>query len=65
MPVSASGLLLFNVALVHGARHAEPAVLGVAVACVPVVLAAVALLAAYLPARRASRMAPLDALRAE
>lgn len=39
--VSVSGLLLFNVALVHGARHAEPAVLGVAVACVPVVLAAV------------------------
>jgi drug/metabolite transporter (DMT)-like permease len=37
--VAVSGLLLFNVALVHGSRHAEPAVLGVAVACVPVVLA--------------------------
>lgn len=37
--VTVSGLLLFNVALVHGSRHAEPAVLGVAVACVPVVLA--------------------------
>ena len=35
-----SGLLLFNVALVRGAEHAEPAVLGVAVACVPLVLAA-------------------------
>lgn len=33
-----SGLVLFNVALVQGARHAEPAVLGVAVACVPLVL---------------------------
>jgi drug/metabolite transporter (DMT)-like permease len=37
--VTAAGLLLFNVALVHGARHAEPAVLGVAVACVPILLA--------------------------
>ena len=39
--VAGSGLLLFNVALVRGAHHAEPAVLGVAVACVPIVLAAV------------------------
>ena len=34
-----TGMVLFNLALVHGARHAEPAVLGVAVACVPVLLA--------------------------
>ena len=36
--VAACGLVLFNVALVAGSRHAEPAVLGVAVACVPPVL---------------------------
>jgi drug/metabolite transporter (DMT)-like permease len=38
--IAAAGLVLFNVALVQGSRHAEPAVLGVAVACVPAVLAA-------------------------
>lgn len=37
--VTVTGLVIFNVALVHGARHAEPAVIGVAVACVPLVLA--------------------------
>jgi drug/metabolite transporter (DMT)-like permease len=37
--IAATGLVLFNVALVAGSRHAEPAVLGVAVACVPAVLA--------------------------
>ncbi|MHB8295603.1 MAG: DMT family transporter [Acidimicrobiales bacterium] len=39
--VAATGLVIFNVALVRGSAHAEPAVLGVAVACVPVVLAAI------------------------
>jgi drug/metabolite transporter (DMT)-like permease len=34
-----TGMFVFNLALVHGARHAEPAVLGVAVACVPILLA--------------------------
>jgi drug/metabolite transporter (DMT)-like permease len=38
--IAATGLIIFNLALVQGARHAEPAVLGVAVACVPVLLAA-------------------------
>ncbi|WP_099343718.1 MULTISPECIES: DMT family transporter [unclassified Actinoplanes] len=38
--VTVAGLLVFNIALMHGARHAEPAVLGVAVACVPILLAA-------------------------
>lgn len=37
--VAATGLVLFNVALVRGSAHAAPAVLGVAVACVPIVLA--------------------------
>lgn len=36
--VAATGLLLFNVALVQGSAHAEPAVLAVAVASVPIVL---------------------------
>jgi drug/metabolite transporter (DMT)-like permease len=39
--IAAGGLVLFNVGLVEGAAHAEPAVLGVAVACVPAVLAAI------------------------
>jgi drug/metabolite transporter (DMT)-like permease len=39
--VAATGLVLFNVAMVRGSEHAEPAALGVAVACVPVVLALV------------------------
>ena len=37
--IAGAGLVLFNVALVQGSRHAEPAVLGVAVACVPALLA--------------------------
>ncbi len=37
--VAVTGLVLFNVALVEGSEHAEPAVLGVAVACVPLALA--------------------------
>ncbi len=37
--IAATGLVTFNVALVDGSRHAEPAVLGVAVACVPMLLA--------------------------
>lgn len=39
--VTVTGLVLFNVALVYGSRHAEPAVLAVAVACVPLALATV------------------------
>ncbi|MFF3565786.1 DMT family transporter [Streptomyces sp. NPDC002574] len=39
--IAVTGLLLFNVAVVRGVGHAEPAVVAVAVACVPVVLAVV------------------------
>jgi drug/metabolite transporter (DMT)-like permease len=39
--IAVTGLVLFNLALVAGSRHAEPAVLGVAVACVPAVLAVI------------------------
>jgi drug/metabolite transporter (DMT)-like permease len=39
--IAATGLVMFNIALVQGSRHAEPAVLGVAVACVPSLLAVV------------------------
>ncbi|MFC3960953.1 DMT family transporter [Nocardia jiangsuensis] len=38
--VALTGLVAFNIALVRGSRHAEPAVLAVAVACVPIALAA-------------------------
>jgi drug/metabolite transporter (DMT)-like permease len=44
--VAATGLVLFNVAVVRGVAHAEPAVIGVAIAAVPVVLAVVGPLAA-------------------
>jgi len=43
--IAGTGLVLFNVALVAGSRHAEPAVLGVAVACVPPMLAMIGPLA--------------------
>ncbi|HEX6443717.1 MAG TPA: DMT family transporter [Streptosporangiales bacterium] len=39
--VAATGLVLFNVAVVRGVAHAEPAVVAVAVACAPVLLGVV------------------------
>jgi drug/metabolite transporter (DMT)-like permease len=36
--VAATGLVLFNVAIVRGVAHAQPAMIAVAVACVPVLL---------------------------
>jgi drug/metabolite transporter (DMT)-like permease len=51
--LAASGLVLFNVALVRGVAHAEPAVIAVAVACVPVLLGVLGpLLERQAPARR-------------
>jgi drug/metabolite transporter (DMT)-like permease len=44
--VAATGLVLFNVGIVRGVEHAEPAVIGVAVAAVPLVLAVAGPLAA-------------------
>lgn len=57
--VSAAGLVLFNVALVRGGAHAEPAVLGVAVACVPPLFA---VLGPILEKRRPARHGVLAAL---
>ncbi|MGH3615228.1 MAG: DMT family transporter [Pseudonocardia sp.] len=39
--VAGTGLVLFNVAVVRGVAHAEPAVIGIAVASVPLLLAVV------------------------
>ena len=36
--IAATGLVLFNVAIVRGVAHAEPATIAVAVACVPIVI---------------------------
>jgi drug/metabolite transporter (DMT)-like permease len=58
--VTATGLVLFNVALVHGARHAEPALLGVAVAGTPLLLAvAGSLLAGRRPTARVATSAAI------
>lgn len=51
--IAALGLVLFNVAIVRGVTHAEPAVIAVAVACVPVILGVVGpLLEHRAPSRR-------------
>ncbi|KAA1419921.1 DMT family transporter [Mumia zhuanghuii] len=51
--LAGSGLVLFNVALVRGAEHAEPAAIAVAVASVPVVLGLLGpLLESSSPSRR-------------
>lgn len=51
--VAAVGLVLFNVAMVRGLSHAEPAAIAVGIACVPVVLGVVGpLLERHAPNRR-------------
>jgi len=57
--IGVTGLVVFNLALVEGSRHAEPAVLGVAVACVPAVLA---LIGPLLEGTRPRTAAVADAL---
>lgn len=56
--VASSGLVLFNVAVVRGIAHAEPAVIAVAVASVPILLA---LLGPLLEGGRPSRQVLLAA----
>ncbi|MGW0882303.1 DMT family transporter [Streptomyces sp. NPDC002671] len=56
--IAVTGLVLFNVAVVRGVAHAEPAVIAVAVACVPVVLGVVG---PVLERRRPSRQVLLAA----
>ncbi|MEV5842391.1 DMT family transporter [Streptomyces sp. NPDC051985] len=58
--LAVTGLVLFNVAVVRGVAHAEPAVIAVAVACVPVVLAVVGpLLERRSPSRQVLVAAPV------
>ena len=57
--IAVTGLVVFNVALVEGSKHAEPAVLGVAVACVPAVLAVIGPLLEGSRPRRAGLAAAL------
>jgi drug/metabolite transporter (DMT)-like permease len=57
--VALTGSVLFNIALVQGSGHAEPAVLGVSVACVPPLLAVLGPLA---DGRRPSRAGLAGAL---
>ena len=58
---SSFGLTRFISGFLFGVKPLDPVVF----LAVPVVLSAVALLAAWLPARRASRVDPCEALRAE
>ncbi|MFG2875374.1 EamA family transporter [Streptomyces sp. NPDC048337] len=56
--IAATGLVLFNVAVVRGVAHAEPAVIAVAVASVPILLG---LTGPFLEGRRPSRQVLLAA----
>lgn len=58
--VAATGLVLFNVAVVRGVAHAEPAVIAVAVASVPILLGLIGpLLEGRRPSRRVLLAAPV------
>ncbi|MFC9292628.1 EamA family transporter [Streptomyces sp. NPDC057011] len=56
--IAVTGLVLFNVAVVRGVAHAEPAVIAVAVASVPILLG---LIGPFLEGRRPSRQVLLAA----
>ncbi|MFD9301506.1 EamA family transporter [Streptomyces sp. NPDC060048] len=58
--IAATGLVLFNVAVVRGVAHAEPAVIAVAVASVPILLGVMGpLLEGRRPSRRVLLAAPV------
>jgi drug/metabolite transporter (DMT)-like permease len=57
--IAATGLVLFNVAIVRGVAHAEPAVIAVAVACVPVLLGIIGPLLEHQAPRRRIVLAAL------
>ncbi|MEU8777607.1 DMT family transporter [Streptomyces sp. NPDC048606] len=58
--IAATGLVLFNIAVVRGVAHAEPAVIAVAVASVPIVLGVMGpLLERRAPSRRVLWAAPV------
>ncbi len=60
-PVAAAGLTRFMSSLLYGVEAMDP----VTFATVAVMLTAIALVASYVPAVRASRIDPLEALRFE
>ncbi|MFF3849775.1 DMT family transporter [Streptomyces sp. NPDC002328] len=58
--IAVTGLVLFNVAVVRGVAHAEPAAIAVAVACVPVILGVLGpLLERRSPSRQVLLAAPV------
>ncbi|MDJ0379877.1 DMT family transporter [Streptomyces sp. G-G2] len=58
--LAASGLVLFNIAVVRGVAHAEPAAIAVAVACVPILLGVIGpVLERQRPSRQVLLAAPV------
>jgi drug/metabolite transporter (DMT)-like permease len=57
--IAATGLVLFNIAVVRGVAQAEPAAIAVAVACVPIVLGIVGPLLEHRAPRRRTLLAAL------